>query len=324
MNLYQKMITKEKGAPAAQGGTRGADSNSKQNETSDNDDLQKTLVEIDDDVGSIQSPPMEGSDSELPVENGYGTQDAAAAGLAPQPDEESPAAAASTQNEAEIRAQTVATIENQRQTAFEGVLAEDPQQARDQMLEDAVDAEDVRVFDETGGKWKRWMPVVIIVLVLLVLVVVGATLGVVIPRRNASFGTAMPTDLPSEAPSAAPSQAPTTTSFAVLAQAVEAAFGTTLEDTTSPQYKAALWMTEEDQLITSPLDDLSRFAQRYAMVVFYYSTGGDVSWSRQANFLSPALDICEWQENAPEGSPTILGILGTQCVQGQLYAIELS
>ena len=186
---------------------------------------------------------------------------------------------------------------NPSQTTFEGVLAEDPSQIRDSMLQNAVEAKDVRVFDETGGKWKRWMPFAIGGLVLLVLIAVGVSLGVVIPRqRNAVLGT---TESPSAAPSQAPSQAPTSASFSVIAQAVESIFGTTLDDTTSPQYRAAQWMAEEDQLIINPSDDLSRFAQRYAMVVFYYATGGDTSWINQANFLSPTLDICSWQEDDP-------------------------
>ena len=59
------------------------------------------------------------------------------------------------------------------------MLAEDSQQRRDQLLDDAVEAKDVCVFDETGGKSKRWIPVAIVWVI--VLAAVGATLGVVIP-----------------------------------------------------------------------------------------------------------------------------------------------
>lgn len=296
MNLYQltssekeKGDKKEAGAPDTEG-----------------QDLEHALGEIHDNVGTG------GEDSGLPTEH-------------TPADEESP-----TVVPPQDGAQAVAPTDNiereTTQTTFEGVLAQDPQQVRDQMLGEAVEANDVRVYDETSGKkWKRWMPLAIIVLVLIVLAAVGATLGVLIPRnRNAFVGTAMPTDFPSEAPSAAPSQAPTTASFDVVAQAVEATFGTTLEDTTSPQYRAAEWMAEEDQLIASPLDDLFSFSQRYAMVVFYYATGGDVSWTRQANFLSPGLDICSWQEPAPQGAFTLFDILGVECRVQRVYAIELS
>jgi hypothetical protein len=109
----------------------------------------------------------------------------------------------------------------------------------------------------------------------------------------------------------------------VVAQAVESYFGTTLDDTTSPQYRAAQWIAEEDQLTTLPLDDLSGFAERYTMAVFYYATGGDSSWIRKANFLSPTLDTCSWFEDNP-GSPgqTLLGIWGVECILGEVAGIE--
>jgi hypothetical protein len=288
--------------------------------THDKDDFEQTVGEIREDIRHVDDVSVEEYGNDLPMDRGDDTP--VAEDSAPTSNEEALADPESPQ----VGAQVIPTTEAQRQTTqttFEGVLAEDPQHARDKMLEDAVEAKDVRLFDETGGKWKRWMPVTIVVLILIVLGAVGATLGVVIPRRNKGFETPVPTDLPSEAPSAAPSQAPTTASFAIIAQAVEAAFGTTLKDTSSPQYRAAEWMAEEDQLITSPMDNLTRFAQRYAMVTFYYSTGGDVSWKRQANFLSPDVDICQWQESAPVGADTVLGILGTSCsIQGELSVIE--
>jgi hypothetical protein len=107
---------------------------------------------------------------------------------------------------------------NPSQTTFEGVLAEDPSQIRDSILQNAVEAKDVRVFDETGGKWKRLMPFAIGGIVLLVLVAVGVSLGVVIPRQRSAVLSK--TESPSATPSEAPSQAPTTTSFSVSAQVV--------------------------------------------------------------------------------------------------------
>lgn len=213
--------------------------------------------------------------------------------------------------------------DTQGETAFHGVLAKDPQQK----ARNAAEAKDGSVNDETGGEAKRRMPWAIGGIVMIVLIALGVSLGIVIPRRSASAsaGTAMPTFSPSVAPTAAPSPVPTTSSFAVVAQAVKAAFGTILDDNTLPQYRAAEWMAQEDQLITSPFDDLTRFSQRYALVVFYYATGGDTSWTHQANFLSPNLDICRWQEDAPEGAETNLGILGVQCLsQGEVFGIEFS
>jgi hypothetical protein len=278
----------------------------------DNDDLQSAIDDINFDVHAPFSSAIGDAD------RGVG-ENSTVVGVGPSIDEENRITpliwdeAEETQNVAP----SAPAQPNPSQTTFEGVLAEDPSLIRDSMLQNAVEAKDVRVFDETGGKWKRWMPYAIGGIVLLVLVAVGVSLGVVIPRQRSAVLSA--TESPSAAPSEAPSQAPTSTSFSVIAQAVESVFGTTLDDATSPQYKAAQWMAEEDQLIVDPSDDLSRFAQRYAMVVFYYATGGDTSWIRQANFLSPTLDICSWQEENPTAT-TIVGIYGIQC--GNIFAIE--
>ena len=305
MNLYQLSVgTSEKGVSAKE--IKDEESNSRGGD--DQDDLQRAI----DDIHFNAAAPS--STSRGSAEYGVNTSE--------NPDVNEMNTVTVEAEDTQNVAPSAPAQPNPSQTTFEGVLAEDPLQIRDSMLQNAVEAKDVRVFDETGGKWKRWMPFAIGGLVLLVLIAVGVSLGVVIPRqRNAVLGT---TESPSAAPSQAPSQAPTSASFSVISQAVESIFGTKLDDTTSPQYRAAQWMTEEDQLITNPLDDISRFAQRYAMVVFYYATGGDTSWINQANFLSPNLDICSWQEDAP-ASTSILGFYGVQCLnieQGEVFAIE--
>ena len=75
-----------------------------------------------------------------------------------------------------------------------------------------------------------------------------------------------------------------------------------LKNPKSPQYRAALWMAEEDEHpatanLTYPLNqtsfDLLQFRQRYALATFYYATGGD-EWKDPCNFLSPSLHVCDW------------------------------
>ena len=53
-----------------------------------------------------------------------------------------------------------------------------------------------------------------------------------------------------------------------------------LSDPNSPQYMAKQWMIEEDPLQLTPSDFVSdgRILQRYALAVFYFSTGGPESW----------------------------------------------
>ena len=79
-------------------------------------------------------------------------------------------------------------------------------------------------------------------------------------------------------------------------------------------------MAEEDQEFDySTAINEARFAQRYVLVVFYYSTGGDSTWTRQSAFLSPTLHECEWQEAAPPG---ILSFTGFNGVVGCLFDPE--
>ena len=75
-----------------------------------------------------------------------------------------------------------------------------------------------------------------------------------------------------------------------------------LKNPKSPQYRAALWMAEEDEHpatanLAYPLNetslDLLQFRQRYALATFYYATGGD-EWANPCNFLSPSLHVCDW------------------------------
>ena len=72
---------------------------------------------------------------------------------------------------------------------------------------------------------------------------------------------------------------------------------TNLQTTTSPQYKAAVWMANDDEReldIPESLDEDEsyKFVQRYAMAVFYYALGG-AEWTRSLSFLSGE-DVCDW------------------------------
>jgi Leucine-rich repeat (LRR) protein len=75
-----------------------------------------------------------------------------------------------------------------------------------------------------------------------------------------------------------------------------------LTTTGSPQFRAAQWMANVDEA-SLPLshDDNGRFLQRYALVVFYYSTQTQsVTWKHSLNFLSKQ-DECEWNFKVQQG-----------------------
>ena len=72
-----------------------------------------------------------------------------------------------------------------------------------------------------------------------------------------------------------------------------------LEQLDSPQYKAALWIADQDELnVPLPSDPTNYstsfdFVQRYIMAVFYFALDGP-NWTKKMEFLS-GKSVCEWQ-----------------------------
>ena len=95
---------------------------------------------------------------------------------------------------------------------------------------------------------------------------------------------------PSEFPTASPTKMP-----ALLAFLIGISFdqGKTLLDSSSPQHRAYLWLSENTNL-----EDYSDevIAQRYVLATFYYSTRGD-GWFLKDDWLSDENE-CEWYNNA--------------------------
>ncbi|KAG7350876.1 RHS repeat-associated core domain containing protein [Nitzschia inconspicua] len=94
------------------------------------------------------------------------------------------------------------------------------------------------------------------------------------------------------------------------------------QDTGSPQYKAAFWIAYVDEYqIQIPssvgggsdneLPIHTRFTERYALAVFYYSTGGE-SWKYSMRFLQP-IDHCEWYQDFITTSGQILRLGVSEC-----------
>jgi hypothetical protein len=98
---------------------------------------------------------------------------------------------------------------------------------------------------------------------------------------------------------------------------------TTLEeDPESPQYKAANWIANVDGFqIPLPsgvgvdaaveLPMHTRFAERYALAVFYYALGGE-SWRYGMRFLQPR-DHCEWYQDFVTTAGTVLRLGVSEC-----------
>ena len=153
--------------------------------------------------------------------------------------------------------------------------------------------------------------------------------------------TQSPTVSPSASmvPSAIPSNAPTSLEFVTVLQQIAIQFPTlpvNINDSTSPSYRAAEWLTGQQlgyDLPISPDDLLSLidFRQRYALSVFYYSTGGHESWIDKCQFLNTSVHYCDWECPLPEAvlqSETVIfqlqpnsTTMGVKCAETDAFRI---
>jgi hypothetical protein len=86
-----------------------------------------------------------------------------------------------------------------------------------------------------------------------------------------------------------------------------------LDDETSPQYQAALWISDSDKVAYNiPDSELSPtyhdFVERYALAVFYFSTGGS-NWADDQLFMKEE-HTCAWfiPETSDDGEDLAFGI----------------
>jgi Leucine-rich repeat (LRR) protein len=78
-------------------------------------------------------------------------------------------------------------------------------------------------------------------------------------------------------------------------------------DTSSPQRKAAEWLTSGDEKKLE-VDATLEFMNRYILATLYYSFNGD-NWAYKLDWLS-ASDVCEWKRyfETKEGTPVEIGV----------------
>mmetsp|Transcript_3846 Transcript_3846/g.5879 ORF Transcript_3846/g.5879 Transcript_3846/m.5879 type:complete len:652 (+) Transcript_3846:77-2032(+) len=258
--------------------------------------------------------------------------------------------------------------EEEDETPLEGVLVRDRKEVlHEKMMASAVDAANVTIVTEEEPSHcarNKMAYICIAICVLTVVVVFGLVPGILIPKRRSDnknkaspeegglskdvlsevpttsiSPSGQPTEIPTATPSMAPSLsfAPTTEKMGFVIEAI--GFGyeegsdllEPLTDKTSPQYKAALWLAEQDTNVTWPIEtaaQFSEFLQRYAATVFYYATDGDNSWLNKANFLSPDKHICDWNAPVLEGGqdlftiPLPLGDPNAKKVAGIAYCLD--
>lgn len=134
-------------------------------------------------------------------------------------------------------------------------------------------------------KYRRYCIFSVICFVLVVIAIVVPVV-VVVGGANKVLER-VPTTAPSDFPSTTPSSSPTSARFDAALEILSAISGEDVlygpEALSTPQYKAAQWVSDEDEL-QMPLDS-PRFLQRYYLATFYFALDGD-NWE-QCGRLDP-------------------------------------
>jgi len=92
---------------------------------------------------------------------------------------------------------------------------------------------------------------------------------------------------------------------------------TALEESDSPQKRAAKWIADEDEMnmplpATNNYEDAYKFVQRYALAVLYFAWGGEDKWILNYQFLS-GKDECDWNYKYQTGDSDEEFELGIKC-----------
>ena len=102
--------------------------------------------------------------------------------------------------------------------------------------------------------------------------------------------TEMPTDAPSSMPSSEPTSMPSSIRFQEITEKLYSLSGDALHEQGSPQYRAAMWMADDDPLNLELSD--AGFEQRYVLALFYFAMDGP-NWTENNGWLSE-LSECFW------------------------------
>lgn len=182
-----------------------------------------------------------------------------------------------------------------RQEPTEEQVRESQAQQNDLPIGMPVDIEEERR-REAAAK-RRHMRWIAFSIVLALLFLIGTVLGVTL--RPSSVPP------PSTTTAVSPTPSPTSQAFASvqsLIRSVSLDDGRTLEDASSPQYRALEWLSENEYLETYP--DWRRI-QRYALAVFFFATNGQ-EWIVNRAWNSDD-DECTWATAALDDTCDIEG-----------------
>jgi Leucine-rich repeat (LRR) protein len=191
------------------------------------------------------------------------------------------------------------------------------EELRDEILSEAVEATPVVYEHNEKTKYTSWKKKTNLCLLLGILAVVAVVLGAVLGTQknrnddtrnenpvssNDDFETPLGDDetAPTATILAPPTPAPTLSSeqesLLVYLNSISFDQGQTLQDRSSPQYQAFVWLSqsENDGFPPFPSDKL---VQKYALATFYYATGGS-NWLKKVGWLEYD-NVCSWYSNSP-------------------------
>lgn len=91
-----------------------------------------------------------------------------------------------------------------------------------------------------------------------------------------------------------------------------------IESTTTPQYKALSWMSNDDTMYINA-NKTSAIIQRYAIAALYFATNGNL-WTNSYKFLDSSKSECDW--NVIDDNGDLLGVGGCD-PDGSIKVISL-
>jgi hypothetical protein len=144
--------------------------------------------------------------------------------------------------------------------------------------------------EEDEKKFRKETWAVVCFIIVLIAVAVGVGVAVASPDCK-DCDTPAPTEArATEAPTSKSSESPR---LVLLRDALIhlSPDPSVLQDPTTPQYDALVWMADEDEAAID-VDDTRRLEVRYALAALYYATNGD-NWFQNLGFLSPQHE-CKW------------------------------
>jgi hypothetical protein len=170
-----------------------------------------------------------------------------------------------------------------------------------------------KIQEEENGDFRKevWAVICCVILIIIIGVTVGVSYEV----------TAAPS------PTAAPTTSPTISSESDRVVTLKSVLKhlssdpSVLEDTTTPQYGALVWLADLDEAAID-LEDTNRLEVRYALAALYFATNGD-NWFQNLGFLSPTHE-CDWFVELDQGENSTTVAEGVSCNdEDEVLAIKL-